>query len=124
MENLEEKIKELDKQNKYLLSKIELYENGDDSLYHAVKRKMSEFAIILNKNSMQNIDLDDKNSKAFERITAILEKCEKIAISASALGVRSGAEQITTTANQFLTKKPFTPEMVADQVGQLAGQTT
>lgn len=91
--------------------KIDLYENGDSSLYYAVKRKMSEFAIILNKNSMDGIDMDDKNSKTFERITAILEKCEKIAASASALGVRSGIEKNASSDEV----KPFVETIASDR---------
>jgi len=87
-----------------------------------LKKQMSEFAILLNKNSMENIDMDDKNSKAFERVTTILEKCEKIAISASALGVRSGIEITIDKPQENINRKPFTPEMAADQVGELAGQ--
>jgi len=87
-------IEELKKQNKYLSDKIHSIENGDSNLYYAVKKKMSEFAILLNKTNMSEVEIDDKNSKTFERITSILEKCEKYAISASALGIRSGIEQI------------------------------
>jgi hypothetical protein len=115
--SLEERIKELEKSNKYLSDKIAEFENGDDNLYHAVKKKMSEFAIILNKTKMQDIDLNDKNDKTFERITSLLEKCEKIAVSASALGVRSGVEQVANTVTQSIVKKPYTPESAADDIG-------
>ncbi|MHB1316953.1 MAG: hypothetical protein ACYCZW_03845 [Minisyncoccota bacterium] len=122
MVDLEQKIKDLEKQNNFLSAKIAEYENGDNNLYHAVRRKMSEYAILLNKTKVQDIDLDNKDGKTFERITAILEKCEKIAVSASALGVRSGAEQVATTVNQTVVRKPYTPEDVANEVGELAGR--
>ena len=70
----------------------DFFKNGDSNLYFAVKKKMSEFAIILNKTDMTTVDIDDKNGKTYERVIKILESCEKISISASALGVRSGIE--------------------------------
>lgn len=92
-ETLEQKIDRLGKANSYLTEQITKFKSGDDSLYHAVKKKMSEFAKLLNDTDMDKIDLDDKNSKTFERVISILEKCEKIAISASALGQRTGIEK-------------------------------
>ena len=92
-ETLEQKVERLEKSNTYLTEQKLKFESGDDSLYHAVKKKMSEFAKLLNATNMDNIDLNDKNDKTFERVVAILEKCEKIAISASALGQRTGIEK-------------------------------
>jgi chaperonin cofactor prefoldin len=123
IEQLENRVKELEKQNTFLSNKVDLFEKGDANLYYAVRRKMSEFAVLLNNINMVNIDMGDKNDQTFGRVTTILEKCEKIAISASALGVRSGIELVKEDMEQEKsTGEVFTPEMAADQIGKSAGQ--
>ena len=89
---MSETIEELKKKIAECEQEIDFFKNGDSNLYFAVKKKMSEFAIILNKTDMTTVDIDDKNGKTYERVIKILESCEKISISASALGVRSGIE--------------------------------
>lgn len=119
---LEDEIVKLKKSNQYLQSKNEEFENGDLSLYHAVQKKMKELSKILNKYKLDDIDIDDKNNKSFERISSILEKCEKYALSANALGARLGLNQEPTNEQQSTnTRKPTTPESMADAVGELAG---
>lgn len=103
IEELKAEIERLKKCLAYSEKKVDNYENGDSKLYYAVKRKMSELGSLLNLHDMSDISLSDKDSKAFERVSAILEKCEKYAISASALGVRSGIESI----KQPEENKPF-----------------
>jgi uncharacterized protein YbaP (TraB family) len=104
--NLEEEIKNLKKSNDYLTHKCSYYENGDAKLYYALQRKMSEMANTLNKQNLENVDLDDRNSKAFDRIIAILQKCETISASASALGAIAGVtgdeQKDTTKPGSFL----------------------
>jgi len=121
LEELQKEVENLGKSNKYLLNRIELYENGDAKLYYAMQRKMTEMANILNKYSLENVEIEDKNSKTFERITAILEKAEKISSTASGLAIIAGItgdEKIDTTK----IKKPYSPESVADEIGELAGR--
>ena len=108
-EELKAKISSLEKQVKFLTDKIDKYENGDSKLYYSVKRKMSELSNLLNANDLSDMSISDKDSKAFERVSAILEKCEKYAISASALGVRSGIESVKKEDEV----KPFV-ETIAD----------
>lgn len=118
-----EKIKLLEKENAFLRGKIEEFENGDASLFHAVQRKMKELSKILNKHRLDEVDIDDKNSKTFERLSAILEKCEKYAMSANALGGRLGVsigEDAAATGG--LVRKITTPESMADNIGELAGK--
>ena len=112
-------LEELKKSNAYLQGKIEMYENGDANLYYSVKKKMSELAKILNKNDMADLDIEDAKNKGFERIIGILEKCEKIAISANALGVRFGVENQVQPVGSEVSKdrKPYTPESAADDIG-------
>ena len=122
LEELQEKINKLEKSNQYLIGRIELYENGDAKLYYAMQRKMTEMANILNKHSLADVDIEDKNSKTFERITAILEKAEKISSTASGLAIIAG---ITGDEEKDVTNKKnkiTTPESIADSVGELAGR--
>lgn len=101
-----EEIKNLKISNDYLSRKCSYYENGDAKLYYALQRKMSEMANTLNRQNLEDIDLDDRNSKAFDRIVTILQKCETISASASALGAIAGItgeeEKDTTKPGSFL----------------------
>jgi len=106
-----EKIKELEEritylENRYdrLLEEKQKYENGDAKLYYSLQRKMSEMANTLNRQNLENVDIEDKNSKAFDRIIMILQKCETISQSASALGIIAG---ITGDEKKDVEKKPF-----------------
>ena len=85
------------------------YENGDAKLYYALQRKMTEMANTLNKQNLENVDIEDKNSKAFDRIISILQKCETISASASALGLIAG---VTGNEEADINKRPF---VVADE---------
>lgn len=104
--SLEQELKDLKKSYDYLSRKCSYYENGDAKLYYALQRKMSEMANTLNKQNLENIDLDDRNSKAFDRIVTILQKCETISASASALGAIAGVtgdeEKDTSKPGSFL----------------------
>ena len=81
-----------------------VYENGDAKLYYALQRKLSEMANTLNKYNLEACDLDDPKNKQFDRITIILQKCETIATSSSALGIIAG---ITGNEKKDIEKKPF-----------------
>lgn len=87
LEELKKRIEELESSNEYLLGQKQLYERGDAKLYYALQRKMTEMANTLNKQNLESIDIESKDSKAFDRIMMILQKCETISTSASALGV-------------------------------------
>ena len=81
-----------------------IYENGDAKLYYALQRKLSEMANTLNKYNLEACDLDDPKNKQFDRITIILQKCETIATSSSALGIIAG---VTGNEQKDTTKKSF-----------------
>jgi hypothetical protein len=105
IKELEDKIKDLEKSNAYLLSEKLKYEKGDAKLYYALQRKMSEMANALNRQNLEDVDIDDKNSKSFDRIIMMLQKCETIAASASALGSVAGVtgdEKKDTASKSFL----------------------
>ncbi len=122
IEELKARIVALEKANAFLESKVSSYEDGDLSLYHAVQRKMKELSKILNKNDLSGIDIDDKNGKSFERLSAIMEKCEKYALSASALGARVGINAAPVNQQEAIVKRITTPESISDVLGNTAGQ--
>jgi len=104
-QELEDKIKKLEKEIAFLKEKKEMYENGDAKLYYSLQRKMSEMANTLNKQNLENIDIDDRNSKAFDRIFLLLQKCETISASAAALGAIAGVTNAKEKEEQV--RKPF-----------------
>jgi exonuclease VII small subunit len=121
IKELEAKVKSLEKSNILLSNKVDSYENGDKSLFHAVQRKMNELSKILNKHNLDEVDIDDAKNKTFDRISAILEKCEKYALSANALGSRIGIEN-NSTNGEAIVRRITSPESIADVLGNSAGQ--
>lgn len=103
---------------------ISMYErNGVATLFYALNRKMNEMAEMLNKQSLATLDLADAKDKSFERIKAIWESAEKVATAIKTLGENAGI----TNDEEKDTKTPkyrviTTPESIADNIGQLAGQ--
>lgn len=103
-ESIEEKIvrleKELEKSNK----QREVYENGGAKLYYAQQRKMSEMANVLNKYSLESMDMVSKSDATFERVFKLLEKSESISTAAAGLGASAG---VTGDEKKDLERKPF-----------------
>ena len=126
MSELEDKIKDLEKQIAYLQGKNAYYEqDGIGKLYHALNRKANEMAELLNKTSLTAIDIDDPKIKTFERLQKIWVDAGTISASIKALEVLAGIGQETTTEKKEIVqvnKKPFSPENMADAVGELAGK--
>ena len=123
---LENKIKDLEKQIAYLQGKNAYYEqDGIGKLYHALNRKANEMAELLNKTSLTAIDIDDPKIKTFERLQKIWVDAGTISASIKALEVLAGINQEATTDKKDVVqviKKPFSPENMADAVGELAGK--
>ena len=122
----EDKIKDLEKQIAYLQSKNNYYEeDGIGKLYHALNRKANEMAELLNKTSLTAIDIDDPKIKTFERLQKIWVDAGTISASIKALEVLAGINQEVTADKKEIAqvnKKPFSPENMADAVGELAGK--
>jgi hypothetical protein len=122
----EDKIKDLEKQVAYLQGKNDYYEqDGIGKLYHALNRKANEMAELLNKTSLTAIDIDDPKIKTFERLQKIWVDAGTISASIKALEVLAGIGQEATTEKKEVVqvnKKPFSPENMADAVGELAGK--
>ena len=123
---LENKIKDLEKQIAYLQGKNAYYEqDGIGKLYHALNRKANEMAELLNKTSLTAIDIDDPKIKTFERLQKIWVDAGTISASIKALEVLAGINQEATADKKDVvqvTKRPFSPENMADAVGELAGK--
>ena len=116
---LENIIKDLEKQVAY-------YEqDGIGKLYHALNRKANEMAELLNKTSLTAIDIDDPKIKTFERLQKIWVDAGTISASIKALEVLAGINQEVAADKKEIVqvvKKPFSPENMADAVGELAGK--
>jgi len=123
---LENKIKDLEKQISYLQGKNAYYEqDGIGKLYHALNRKANEMAELLNKTSLTAIDIDDPKIKTFERLQKIWVDAGTISSSIKALEVLAGINQDVKEDKKEITqinRKPFSPENMADAVGELAGK--
>jgi hypothetical protein len=123
---LENKIKDLEKQIAYLQGKNAYYEqDGIGKLYHALNRKANEMAELLNKTSLTAIDIDDPKIKTFERLQKIWVDAGTISASIKALEVLAGINEDPKEGKkevQQITRKPFSPENMADAVGELAGK--
>jgi hypothetical protein len=120
----EDKIKDLEKQIAYLQGKNDYYEqDGIGKLYHALNRKANEMAELLNKTSLTAIDIDDPKIKTFERLQKIWVDAGTISASIKALEVLAGIGQEADKKEVVhVNKKPFSPENMADAVGELAGK--
>jgi hypothetical protein len=122
---LENKIKDLEKQIAYLESRNTYYEqDGVGKLYHALQRKANEMAELLNKTSLTAIDIDDPKIKTFERLQKIWVDAGTISASIKELEVLAGISSsvVDIKKEQQQVRKPFSPENMADAVGELAGK--
>jgi hypothetical protein len=108
-----------------LEEKLAKYEdNGAAKLYYSLNRKANEMAELLNKTSLTAIDIDDPKIKTFERLQKIWVDAGTISASIKALEVLAGINQEVTDKKEVVqvNKKPFSPENMADAVGELAGK--
>lgn len=121
IEGLRSAIKDLQKQNAFLTSKVNDYEEGDAKMFYALQKKMAEMSRILNGTNLENIDISSKSDASFDRIFKVLEKAEIVANAAKSFGAISGIVKEEATKEISL-RKGITPESVADNVGELAGK--
>jgi hypothetical protein len=114
-------IKDLKEQNTILSNKLDSYEkDGIEKLFNALQRKANEMADLLNKYKLQDIDIDDKNSKAFERIKAVWTDAKTISESIQILKMSVNKEEPEKEKKEK--KSPLTAENIADIYGNKAGQ--
>jgi hypothetical protein len=114
--NEQEKIKELE-------AKVKVYEqNGAAKFFYSLNRKLNEMADLLNKSNLSNMDLDDKESKTFDRLFKILEKSKVVSDAAVAVqnfaGITNDEEKDTNNPKYRIT----TSESIANVLGNSAGQ--
>ena len=124
---LENKIKDLEKQISYLQGKNAYYEqDGVGKLYYSLQRKANEMADLLNDNKLTSLMLspDDPKDKTFERLQKVWSDAESVSNAIKSLGVLAGIGQEVTADKKEVVqvKKPFSPENMADAVGELAGK--
>lgn len=123
---LELKIKELEKSNAYLSSKLAYYEqDGAIKLYYSLQRKANEMAELLNRINLLDIELIDPKDKSFERLQKLWSEAGTITESIRALEVSAGINQEGKEGKKeavVVNKRPFSPESVADEIGELAGK--
>ena len=108
---------------KELEAKLKLYEtNGVAKLFYSLNRKASEMADLLNKVSLSNLALDDKNDKTFERLKIVWNDTASIATAVKALGETAGItnDEIKDTNNPIF--RITTPESISNVLGNTAGQ--
>jgi len=90
IEELKEENEKLKKQLAESESKRKVYENGGAKLYYAQQRKMSEMANVMNKYSLEGLDMASKSDATFERVFKLIEKSESISVAAAGLGAAAG----------------------------------
>jgi len=123
---LEQKIKDLEKSNLFLTNKLAYYEqDGVGKLYYSLQRKANEMADLLNKTKLTDVDIDDPKNKTFERLQKIWVDAGTISSSIKSLETLAGIvlEDVKDlNKKEIILNKSFSPESVADAVGELAGK--
>lgn len=127
IEELELRVKDLEKSNLFLTNKLDYYEqDGVGKLYYSLQRKANEMADLLNKTKLTDVDIDDPKNKTFERLQKIWVDAGTISSSIKSLETLAGIKDDTTDSKIVVKEKvinrPFSPESVADAVGELAGK--
>lgn len=93
--------------------KLKSYEeNGAAKLYYALNRKMNEMGDLLNKTNLSTLNLEDKDSKSFDRLFKLLEKSQTIGAAAQSVKDFAG---ITGDEAKDINRKPFTDRMAAER---------
>lgn len=123
---LENRIKDLEKQIALLQSKNNYYEqDGVGKLYYSLQRKANEMADLLNDNKLTSTMIEDPKDKTFDRLQKIWTDAEGVSTAIKSLGVIAGIGVDLKEEKKEIVqvnKKPFSPENMADAVGELAGK--
>ena len=120
-----ELIDNLQKQIAFLEGKLAFYENdGVGKLYHALNRKANEMADLLNNNDLTKVQMEEPKDKTFERLQKIWSDAESVSNAIKSLGVLADINQDAKEGKkeqQVQINRPFSPESMADAVGEIAG---
>ena len=95
--------------------------NGAASLFYSLNRKQNEMAALLNKTRLENLDLSDKDNKTFERLKILWGEAATVATAVKALEATAGITNDELKDTQVPIFR-ITPETMADNIGELAGQ--
>lgn len=124
IEELERQVKSLTAENKKLTGLVAFYEQGGPAkLYYALSRKSIEMADLLNSQKLTDIDIDDGKSKGFERIMVIIKNSTDVAASVQSLGAVAGITGDEERDTKGV-RRAITPETMANDYGNTAGQRT
>lgn len=116
MDAKDKKIQELEKI-------ISLYEkDGAAKLFFALNRKMNEMAELMNKTNLIEINLDDKDSKSFDRLFKLLEKSQVISTAAQTIQGFAGIVGKDEKDSDEPKYRIITSESIANELRNTAGQ--
>jgi hypothetical protein len=96
-------------------------QNGAAKLFYSLNRKMNELADLLNKQSLANLDIADPKDKSFERLKIAWNEAASIATAVKTLEDAAGITGDEAKDTQIPKFRITTPESIADNVGELAG---
>lgn len=123
----EDLVRKLEQQVAFLESKLAYYENdGTGKLYYSLQRKANEMAELLNRTNLLNVELIDPKDKTFERLQKLWVDAADISNSIKALetiaAINVEPKEGKKETQVHVANRPFSPESVADAVGELAGK--
>jgi len=122
VEELKKRVKELEQQNLFLQNKLNLYERPSyNRAFYVGQKVLNQQVEYLDKFDFEKeIGSNPKEDKIFDRA---METYEKLTLNASKLN--SLRIELSLTGDEKkdtkIDKIPYSPESVADQVGELAG---
>lgn len=119
----ERKNKQMPKTVEELEKIVKLYESdGTTKLFYSLNRKMNELANLLNKQSLDNLDIADPKDKSFERLKIAWNEAASIATAVEVLGRAAGITGDEAKDTQNSKYRITTPESISDVLGNSAGQ--
>lgn len=123
IEQLQNRIKDLEKQNVFLQNKLRLYELPSPARAYYVGQKMLNQQVdYLDKFELEKeIGANPKEDKIYDRAISLFEKLTTNATNINSLKsvLNLSGNEKEDTKNEY---QPYTPEMAADQIGESAGQ--
>ena len=123
IEELKEQVKKLQQEKAYIQNRLNLLEAPSPSRAYYVGQKMLNQQVnFLDKFDLESeIKVNPKDDKVYDRSIDLFEKLTLNASKLNALRIElnlSGDEKKDTSVSKI----PYSPESVADQVGELAGK--
>jgi hypothetical protein len=106
------KEQSLEREIKFLKEKLLRYEtNGSARLYYSLQRKMNEMAMLLDKHSLDNVDVSSASDKTFERLKMTWSEAESVANAVKTLGTMF---KLTKDEAADVARRPFI-DTIADK---------